>query len=298
VTFLGSASGLTPQQLRAKRYVRLSRDVYALRSAIMDLRLRTEGVLLALPDAVPCGLTAALLQGLPVDDDRLLHLARHRKAPRSERPGVKIHRTPVEADERLDLGGLVVADGPRVFVDVARGLDLEALVAVGDVLLRRYGAKALREAVSRRARRLGLPLARVALPLLDAGADSPAESRARLRLHAAGFTGLRHGVVVRGPGGGWLAEPDLGDEVARVALQYDGLVHLEGGLEQRRKDLQRDELTRQADWQVVIATALDDRRPHLLVEKVTDAYRRAGRQHGAHVLPLHLQPRGSGRVGF
>jgi hypothetical protein len=144
-------------------------------------------------------------------------------------------------------------------------------------------------AVARRRRRPSLVLARQALPLLDPGAGSPAETRARLRLHAAGLRGLRHGVVVRDAAGGWLAEPDLGDEQARVAVQHDGLVHLVGNARQRRHDLQRDELTRQADWQAVVATALDERRPDLLTAKVTDASRRAARLRGSQVLPPHLR---------
>lgn len=287
--FLGSTSGLSRQRLRGKAYSRLSRDLYLLHPAEADLRARVEGLRLVLPDAVPCLFTAALLQDLPVDDDRLLHVARGRRAPRSERPGVKVHRTPVEADELLDVEGLHVADGPRTFVDLASRLGLERLVAVGDVVLRRYSGAALQAAVDRRRKRPGLPLARHALTLLDAGADSPAETRARLRLHAAGFTELRHGVVVRDEAGGWLASPDLADEVARVVVQHEGAVHFDGGVEQWRHDLQRDELTRQAGWQVVISTALDDRRPHLLVGKVTEAYRRAALLHGAAVLPMHLR---------
>lgn len=291
--FRGSASGLSRQRLRGKRYSRLSRDLYLLHPAMPDLRARAEAVRLVLPDSVPCLFTAALLQNLPVDDDGLLHLSRGTDASRSRRQGVKIHRTPVHPDEQLDLAGLPVADGPRTFVDLASRLDLEALVAVGDVVLRRYSAAALQAAVDRRRKRPGLPLARHALPLLDAGADSPAETRARLRLHAAGFTALRHGVTVRDRYGGWVAEPDLADAAARVAVQHDGWVHVgksdAQSVKQRRQDLQRDELSRQQDWQVVVSTALDDGRPHLLVGKVADAYRRAARLWGDDVLPAHLR---------
>ena len=287
--FLGSCSGLTPQRLRSVRYQRLSRDVYLLRGQEPDLRTRCVGALLALRDAVPCQRTAAILQRLPVDDDGLLHLARPPGAPRSERPGVRIHRTPVDADELLDLDGLAVTDGPRTFVDLAAHLNLEALVALGDVVLRRYDASALRQAVERRPGRRGLKLARRALPLLDGRSASPAESRARLRLHAAGFDRFQHGVVVRDEAGGWLAEPDLADQVARVAVQHDGLVHLLGDPRQRRSDLQRDELTRQAGWQVVVSTALDDQRPELLLQKVSAAYRRAAALLGPEVLPAHLR---------
>lgn len=286
--FRGSVSGLTRQRLRAKRYEHLSRDLYVM-DGPADLRAQVEAVRLVLSDAVPCLTTAGLLQRLPVDEDGVLHLARGRRSARSERPGVRVHRTPVEDDERLDLDGLPVADGPRTFVDLAAALSLEALVAVGDVVLDRYGLEALQSAVGRRPRRPGLVLARRALPLLDAGAASPAETRARLRLHAAGFHELRHKVAIRDEAGEWLAEPDLADETARVAIQHDGLVHVVGTPGRRRKDLQRDELSRQADWEVVVSTALDDARPELLVAKVTAAYQRAARLRGAAVLPPHLR---------
>jgi hypothetical protein len=287
--FLGSASGLSKQRLRGRSYVQMSRDLYLLREDHLDLRTRVDAALLVLSDAVPCLFTAALLQNLPVDDDGLLHLARGTKSARSERRDVRVHRTPVVDDERLDIAGMAVTDGPRTFVDLAAKLTREGLVAVGDVVLRRYDAEALRAAVDRRTRRPGLVLARRALPLLDAGSDSPAETRARLRLHAAGFAALRHGVAIRDEGGGWLAEPDLADEHARVAVQHDGLVHVVGTPGRRRKDIQRDEVSRQADWDVVVSTALDDAQPDLLVAKVTAAYRRAARLWGPQVLPPHLR---------
>jgi hypothetical protein len=202
---------------------------------------------------------------------------------------VKVHRTPVDEDEQHDLDGLPVADGPRTFVDLAARLPTEALVAVGDVVARRWSLEDLRRAVDRRARRPGLPRARAALGLVDSRAGSPAESRARLRLHAAGFSALRHGVVIRDAHGGWLAEPDLADDLARVAVQHDGDVHRVKGRTRWEQDIQRDELSRQQDWQVVVATAADGRSPHLLVARVADAYRRAARLHGAHVLPPHLR---------
>ena len=263
--FLGSTSELTRQRLRGKRYLRLSRDLYVLQPTVPDLRTRVQAVRLALPDAVPCAGTAALLLRLPVDDDGLLHVARGTAAARSRRDGVQVHRTPVEPAEQHDLAGLPVADGPRCFVDLAARLDLEQLVALGDVVARRWSVEQLRAAVGRRSRRPGLPLARAALGLVDPGAASPPETRMRLRLHAAGFSGLRHGVVVRDGAGGWLAAPDLADEQARVAVQYDGDVHRRADRHRWQQDVHRDELTRSSGWQLVVATALDDRQPHLLV---------------------------------
>ena len=130
---------------------------------------------------------------------------------------------------------------------------------------------------------------RYAATLLDPGSDSPAETRARLRLHAAGFTALQHKVVVRDIGGGWLGEPDLADPLAKVALQHEGAIHFEKGERQRRKDIDRDEVVREEDWQVVSSTALDDAEPDRLIRKVTSAYQRAAKLWGPGVLPLHLR---------
>jgi hypothetical protein len=110
----------------------------------------------------------------------------------------------------------------------------------------------------------------------------------RLRLHAAGFVGLRHGAVVRDAAGGWLAAPDLADEHARVAVQHDGFVHFTDA-RRRRNDVARDELCRAAGWEVVVSTAVDDRNPAELVGKVAAAYLRSARQRGAHVLPRCLR---------
>jgi hypothetical protein len=78
--FRGSTSGRSPQVLRGKRYRCLSRDLYVLLPAQVDLRTRVQALRLVLPDAVPCGLTAGLLLKLPVDADGLVHLARGRRA--------------------------------------------------------------------------------------------------------------------------------------------------------------------------------------------------------------------------
>lgn len=287
--FRGSTSDKSRQQLRGKGYTRVLRDVYVLEGREVTLRTRVEAARLVFPDGIPCLLTSALLQKLPVDDDGQTHLARGPRAPRSERPTIRVHRLALLEDEVFELAGMPVATGPRTFTDLAATHSLEQLVAVGDVVLRRWGSDAVEEAVARSRRRRGAVLLRRALPLLDAGSESPAESRARLRLHAAGFTALRHGVVVRDIGGEWLGQPDLGDEIAKVALQHEGLVHFEKGERQRRKDLDRDEVVRQQDWQVVTSTALDDARPERLIAKVTSAYLRAATLWGPHVLPPHLR---------
>jgi hypothetical protein len=287
--FRGSESEHTRQQLRAKRFRRLSRDLYVLRDRDLDLRTRVRAAQLVFPETPACLFTAGARLHLPVDDDGLIHLARTRLAARSERADVKVHRFTVLDDEVHDLDGIPVTHGPRTLADLAPRLGLEDLVAVGDVVARRWSVEEVAEQVQRSRRRPGLARLTRAASLLDPRADSPAETRGRLRLHAAGFAALRHKVVVRDEHGGWLAEPDLADPVARVAWQHEGEVHFLQGEQRRKKDIDRDEVVRAEGWQVVSSTSIDDREPARLVQKMTSAYLRAAVLWGRDVLPGHLR---------
>ena len=287
--FLGSASVLTRQRLRSSTYQQLSRDLYVIRGGKPDLPTLVDAALLVFPDATVCQQTGAALLNLPVDHDGLIHLDRGPGAARSERAGIKVHRLGIPDDQCFESNGRRLATGPRLVADLSATLELEGLVALGDQVLRRWSGQELDEAVVRHGSRRGAVLLRRAVPLLDKRSDSAAESRARLRLHAAGFTGLKHGVIVKDADGGWLGQPDLGDEVAKVAFQYEGADHFLQGLERRRHDLDRDEVVRAFDWEVVAATAIDDREPHRLVERMTRAYLRQARLLGPRVLPDHLR---------
>lgn len=280
--FLGSRTDVTRQQLRARRFRRLHRDVYAPSADEVTLELRCDAVRLAIPDAVISHRTAALLWRLPVDDDEVLHITREPGAAVCRREGVRTHRAHLEPADGDTCRGRLVTSLPRTFVDLAARSTFEQLVAVGDVVLRRCSRRELERAVGRAGRRKGVVLARSALPLLDAGSASPGETRCRLLLHGAGFTELRHAVAIRDAGGEWIAEADLGDADARVAVQYDGLlVHFGDDPEQRARDLARDELARSAGWEVVVLTARDLRQPHLAVAKVRAAYQRAAARRPA-----------------
>ena len=276
--FLGSASSLSRQSLRARRFRRETRDVYVLADHAPSLRLRVGALQTALPDAVASHTTAALLARLPVPRDARVHLTRPRGSGVSERPGVLTHRGHVRPSEVVTDDGVRLTGPARTWIDLAARLPLVELVVLGDAVARLAGLGVLSGAVDRAAGLRGVVRARQALTRIDPGADSPAETRARLVLHDAGFTALRHQVELRDEHGGWLSRPDLADTAAGVAVQYDGLVHLEGGPEQWRADIDRDERTRAAGWEVVVLTAVDLRRPSLLVAKVAAAYVRAGQR--------------------
>ena len=296
--YRGSTSPYSRQMLRARQHLRISRDLFVPRPAdgdvpncLSDLTL-DQRVLAArelFPDAVLCGITAGLWLNLPVDDDGQVHLMRQLGAWHSERSGITVHRGTLRDDEVFTSRGVRVTEGPRILADLASGMDLEGLVALGDPVLRRYGLREVHAAIV--AGRPGVRLLREAVPLLDGKADSPPESRARLRLHAAGFTSLRHGVEITDQAGQWLATADLGDDVAKVALQHEGLIHFAKGEAQRQADAHRDALSRLNGWKVVTSTSRDDKDQELLIEKVTHAYLEAALLRGPQVLPPHLQGR-------
>lgn len=277
--FRGSRSQVTRQQLRARRFRRLHRDVYVQEPEEASFALDCAAVLLAVPDAVFSHTSAARLWGLPVDDVPLVEITRAPQAAVCRRTGVRTHRARLAPDDLDTCHGQPVTSLARTFVDLARTCAYEELVAVGDVVLRRSNRADLEAAVARAGRRKGVCLAREALLVLDAGAASPGETRCRLLLHGAGFPDLRHAVTIRDEAGGWLAEADLGDARARVAVQYDGEHHLQGSPAQRAADIARDELARVAGWEVVVLTARDLQLPHLAVHKVRAAYARAAAKH-------------------
>jgi len=289
VVFVGSRSSYSRQELRAKRFRRVTYDVYVENGDPVDPWVRAQAAGLIHPDAVVCCGTAAVLQRLPVDDDGLVHLSSGQLTARSRRREWRVRRLDVSADEIMTMNGIRMTTGPRTWTDLAPVLSNEELVAVGDVVLRRYGDAAVREAVERSWGRSGVTKLREVLGLLHAGADSPAESRARVRLHRAGFTALLPGHVIRDELGCWIAAPDLADPAAKVAVQHDGAVHFLGDARRRRNDVERDEQSRRLGWEVVVSTAPDDRDPTRLVERVASAYRRSASRHGAAVLPLHLR---------
>jgi hypothetical protein len=287
--FRGSSSSTPRTRLRGPGYTRLSRDVYLLQEATVDVRARADAALLLFPEAVVCLQTAAVLLKLPVDDDGLIHLDRGKRAPRTERDGFKTHRLGIPDSRVHDLKGLKVADGPRCFADLSDRLDLEQLVALGDVVARRWSQADVDAAVTDHGRRPGIALLRQAVQLLDPRSDSPAETRARLRVHAAGFVGLVHGVVITDRAGQWLAAPDLADPAAKVAVQHEGKVHFLQDEKRRRHDVDRDDLSRAQGWEVVVSTATDDAKPQRLLERLEIAYLKQARVLGRQVLPPHLR---------
>lgn len=171
---------------RAGQWLPLTRGSYWLGRDARgpSLRARLRGLLLTCDSqAMAAGPTAARLlgiQGLPPDDGTL-HVAVPHGTIRS-RPGVHVYRTPVPDHARTTLRGIPLTTPARTCADLLLQLPRTEAVSMLD--------SALHQGVFTSADRLTLPAhlsgrpgasrARAWLPLADARAESPLETRIRL----------------------------------------------------------------------------------------------------------------------
>ncbi|WP_223694160.1 endonuclease domain-containing protein [Leifsonia poae] len=266
----------TPQQLPTELRFRTFTPAEARRHGVSDSRLRNRdlhrpfhGVVAARHDldlterCRACaqtivggffsGPTAAALRGVPLPrlpDDVHVSVPAPRRAPRSA--GVVGHSVRIRPGDVTVSNGLPLSSTERMWCELAEALSLEELVVAGDHLVATRAptttVEALRAALTSYPGRRGRGRLVGALDLIDPAAESPQESRLRVRLLQAGI-------------GGFVANPPLhtssgrryrGDLVfpaSRVVLEYQGDHHREP--QAYRSDLSR-QLDLQADgWQIV-----------------------------------------------
>ena len=204
--------------------------------------------------------------------------------------GLRVHRGPVDAGDVVDRAGTPVTSPERTCWDVAGWLDLVEAVVVIDALLARRLTEVsmLREYALARAGRRGWRAMLRAVDLADAGAESPQESRARVRLVLAGLPRPRTQWVVSDQGR-FLARLDLAWPDYRVAIEYDGLWHDDPA----QFDADRRRLNRLVgtDWIILHLTAkrLREDFDGFLAE-VRAALRSRGHRTGAPRVPEQHAP--------
>jgi hypothetical protein len=190
-------------------------------------RLDCLAVLLELdrPAATVSSVSAARAWGLPVrrDLDRTVRLT----DPSAGRRGRGFHMTRAtlhEADVAM-MGPLRLTSVTRTLVDSAREWMLEdAVVAMdGALLAGRTTPIALRTALDAAAGWPGVRAAARAVSLADGRAESPLETRGRLRLVGAGLPPTNLQVEIRS-GGRLIAVVDAWYDDAAVAVEFDGRI--------------------------------------------------------------------------
>ena len=218
--------------LSSGTWVRLRRGVYTTaedlaRRGREDHRIACWSALLFLgrPGAVVSHSSAARLHGLPVWSgiDTTVRLT-DPVLWRAGR-GLRVNAAGIGPDEAVRIGGLPITSVARTLVDCAREWDLDdAVVAMDAALLAGLTrARELRGALVGQHSWPGTARARRAVGLADGRAESPLESRGRLRLVGAGLTPDELQVEIRVEGR-LVAVADAWYEKAALVVEFDGRV--------------------------------------------------------------------------
>ena len=262
------AGELTRHELRTF-YRRLHPDVYAPKRAELTLEDRIAAAWLwSRRRGVVCGLAASALHGAKwVDTDVPIELV----SPNHRAPaGVITRNTTLSDDELINRGSMKMTTVERTAFDLARSGGVRQAVARLDALAAatHYKDEDVRELARRHPRVREVRRLDGVLDLVDAGAESPQESRVRLLLMDNGFPRPATQIPVPGPDGLPRYYLDMGWEDIMVAVEYDGEHHRKDTPSYRR-DIVRLEYIQSLGWIVVRVVA--GNRPREVVERVRRA---------------------------
>ena len=227
--FIGSeavATGqLTLYELRS-RYDAIHRDVYLSRGSDLTAVTRAHAAWLWSGRAgVVAGQSAAALHGAKWVD----HLAPAQLLYPNRRPpdGITTWSDRFEDDETSFIDGVRVTTPARTALDIACRYPRGRAVAAIDSLARATKLKVADvELLAERHRgRRGIRAAVEVLDLVDAGAESPQETRVRLLLIGAGFPRPETQIPVYDDYGQLIAVIDMGWRDIKVGVDYEGRHH-------------------------------------------------------------------------
>lgn len=266
------ASGaLTRGQLRW-HYRRIFPDVYAPRESAPTLQLRVAAAWLwSGRSGVVTGRAATAMHGaLWVGATTPIEMVWRCGRPPD---GVIVRNERIAEDEIVESNGILTTTPQRTAFDLARHLPRDTAVAHLDALARATGVTAadVLALAERYPRARGLPRARVALDLMDGGAQSPKETELRLTLIDAGLPRPR--TQVRVSDGHREAFIDLGYDEPKVGLDYEG-AHHSTDRGQYVHDIGRAELIDGEGWIDIKVVKEHSRR--FVLHRVREAFARRG----------------------
>jgi hypothetical protein len=216
---------LTADELRSAAWLHLRHDVYADARLERDHALACRAALIRLPPTtVLAGPSAAYLHGAihaaGFHDD--IHVITPPVVRVGAQRGLRAHHLDLPPSETTRRAGLPLTSATRTAWDLAAWLDPVMAVPIIDTLLALdlTTPAALTDLLARHANQRGWRRAQRAFTLADAGAQSPPESRLRVRLVLAGLPKPVAQCPVR-VSPALILHPDLAWEEWRVAVEYD-----------------------------------------------------------------------------
>jgi hypothetical protein len=270
------AGTFTERELR-RSCTRIYRNVYQRRDSGLTAKDRAVAAWLwSGKKAIVAGNSAAALLGAEwVDPHAPAELISGRKRPP---PLIVTRNESLLAGEFTVVNGVAVTSPPRTAFDLGRRRGLVPAVIAVDSLARATGltvdqVEPLVEA-HRGAR--GVKQLRQVLVLVDAGAESPQETRTRLAIVSAGLPRPRTQIAVHNEWGAVLARIDMGWEQWRVGVEYDGAQHWTDP-RIRARDIDRTAELERRGWRIIRVSAdLLRNRPDILIARIREALRAAG----------------------
>jgi very-short-patch-repair endonuclease len=271
------AAGAVTRYALQTKYRKLHQNVYIPHDFILDARTRaTAAWLWSGRTATLAGYSAAAVLGsrwLPGDTPAELARIRHPSPP-----GILI-RTGAIADDELEVvGAMTCTSVARTCYDIGRRqpldnaiIRIDALLNVTNVGVARVAGIAERYPGARGIRRL-----RSAIDLVDAGAESPQETRLRLLLVRGGTPRPVTQIPVADQWGRVRRWIDMGWPQWKVGVEYDGEQHWTSP-EIHESDIVRLEFLAACGWTIVRVSARQLRyQGPAIVARVWNALYRAG----------------------
>jgi Protein of unknown function (DUF559) len=278
--FVGSDAVLagtwTERELR-RSCTRIYRNVYQRRGGNLTAKDRAVAAWLwPGKQALVAGTSAAALLGAEWVDPRTpAELITDRKRPP---PLIVARDETLLAGENVLVDGVPVTSPARTVFDLRRRPGLTAAVIRIDALARATGvcAEDVYPLMERHRGARGMKQLRRVLPLVDAGAESPQETRTRPVLIRGGLPRPQTQIVVRNMWGAVLARIDMGWEEWLVGVEYDGAQHWTDP-QIRANDIDRTAELERRGWRLVRVSAdLLRHRPDVIVDRARSALVAAG----------------------
>ena len=230
-------------------------------------------------NATVAGLSAAALHGT-----KRIDAALPAELIRQDTCGVKgivIHRGRLRDEETCIVRGIPSTTPARTAFDLGRRARFETATIRVDALANATQLEPpdVERLLAEHCGARGIVQLRRVVDLMDRGAESPQETRTRLLLIAAGFPKPQTQIVVVDGYGEFVARIDLGWEVWKVGVEYDGPQHWDDP-EQHARDIDRLANLAAQGWRIIrLSRDLLRFRPHVFLGRVRDALRAAGWPH-------------------
>lgn len=278
--FIGTdalAAGTLNRYQLATRFHRVHRNVYVSKGVRLTPVDKAQAAWLwSSRRAIVAGMSAAALHGSRWIDSRLP--AELNQASQHKTSGIVLHSDTLTAGEITAVGGIPVTSPARTAFDLGRRHGLVLAVIRLDALMRATGVSAadVRTLATRHPGARGVASLREAVELADPGAESPQETRVRLRLTKAGLAPERTQIDVFDREGYHVGRIDMGWDTWKVGVEYDGQQHWTDPGE-RARDIDRQAELEALGWRIIRVSAdmLRDR-PTTIVVRVWRALREAG----------------------